>query len=57
MHQGPCTYVANVQLGLHVGPQTTGVGAVPRAVAFPIYLTGEPCLASMGEDTPCPADT
>jgi hypothetical protein len=27
------TYLADVQLGLHVGPPTTGTGAVPKAVA------------------------
>ena len=29
----PCTYVADMQLCLHVGPPTTGSQAVPKAVA------------------------
>jgi hypothetical protein len=29
---GSCTYVADMQLGLHVGLSTTGVGAVPEPV-------------------------
>jgi hypothetical protein len=28
-----CTYIADVQLGLLVGPPTTGEGAVPESVA------------------------
>jgi hypothetical protein len=27
------TYVTNIQLDLHVGNPTTGVGAIPKAVA------------------------
>lgn len=50
--RSPSTYVANVQLSLHVSPPTTGAGAVPKVVAclwnpFPIGLT---CLVSDGED-------
>ena len=30
---GPCTFVADVQLGLNVGPLTTGVEAVSDSVA------------------------
>ena len=33
LNLGPGTYVADVQLRLHVGPPTTGVWPVPRAVA------------------------
>lgn len=55
----PCTYVADVQRGLHVNPQTTGVGAIPESVACllvdPILLTGLPCLTSVGEEVPSPA--
>jgi hypothetical protein len=29
--RSPQTYVADVQLGLHVGPPTTRAGAVPKA--------------------------
>ena len=56
----PSTYVADVQLSLHVGPPTTGAWAVFNAVAclwntFP--LTGLPGLASVREDWPNPAET
>ena len=56
----PHTYVADVQLSLHVGPPTTGAWAVFNAVAclwntFP--LTGLPGLASVREDVPSSAET
>ena len=31
---GSCTYVPDVQLGLHECPQTTGAGAYPDSVAY-----------------------
>ena len=56
------TYVANVQLGLHVGSPTIGVVAISglNSVAciwklFP--LAGLPCLASVGEDALIPDET
>ena len=33
LNQGHGTYIADVQLSPHVGPLTTGAGAVPKAVA------------------------
>ena len=30
----PCTYVADVHLGLYVGPPKTGGGTVPESVAY-----------------------
>ena len=30
---GPCTYVTDMQIGLHVGSPTTGGGAYPDSVA------------------------
>jgi hypothetical protein len=39
----PPQYVSEEQLGLHVGPPTTGAGAT-------IPLPGLPCLASVGKD-------
>lgn len=39
------TYVADVLLGLHAGPPTTGAGVVPDSIA------------SVGEDVPSPAVT
>ena len=38
---GPYTFVANVQLGLHVGPLTSGVGAV-WVCFLPFPLPGLP---------------
>ena len=32
-HVPPNTYAADIQLGLHAGPPTTGAGAVPDSVA------------------------
>lgn len=44
-------YVADVQLGLHVGLPTTEAGAVSKAVAYPVPLTG------LEEDAPNPTET
>jgi hypothetical protein len=53
---GPYTFVADVQLGLHVASLTTGAGAVFECCltldSFP--LAGLPCLASVGEDALSP---
>ena len=53
-------YVANVQLGLHTGPPTAGAGAVPHSVTClcvdPLPLAGLPCLSSVEEDVPSPAE-
>ena len=42
-NQALCIYVVDVHLGLHVGPPTTGVKAVPESVACllvdPVALT------------------
>jgi hypothetical protein len=56
----PCTYVADVHLGLHACPPTTGARAYPDFVAGclsvdPVLLTGLPWLVSAGEDAPSPA--
>jgi hypothetical protein len=32
LHLGPCTHVADVQLGLHAGPPKDGVGDFPESV-------------------------
>jgi hypothetical protein len=32
-NEAPDTYAADVQLSLHVGPPSTGVEALPKAVA------------------------
>lgn len=58
----PCTYVADVLLGLHAGPPKTGVGAVtvPDSCCLsvgPTFLTGLPCLVSMGTYAPSPGMT
>jgi hypothetical protein len=55
----PSTYVANVQLGVHVGPPETGVGSISHCCLFvePIPLTGLSCLPSVGEDKPSHAET
>lgn len=45
------TYI-DVQLGLHLGPPSTGAGAYPDSVAclWTGSLTGQSCLASEGQD-------
>ena len=43
-----------MQLGLHVGPVTTGVGDISWLCCLPVVpapLTGIPCLDSEGEHT------
>ena len=53
MH-GLDTYVADVQLGFHVGPLASGVGAVLDSDAClpldPSPPAGLPCLTSVEED-------
>ena len=58
-HRLSCTHVVDVQLGLHVGPPTAGAGAVPKSVACLWIPTSNPvpCLASVREDSPSPAET
>lgn len=61
MGSAPCTYGADVQIGLYVCPPTAGVGIVPEQVAClpvdPILLTGLLSLDSVGSDAPGPAVT
>ena len=56
---GPYTFVADVQLGLHVASLTTGAGAVFECCLplDPFPLAGLPCLASVGEHAFGPAAT
>ena len=53
------TYVADVQLGLRVGPEQLERGSVPQTVACLGYvlLAGLPCLTSVGEDAPSLAES
>ena len=55
---GPLPDVVGKQLGLHLGPPTTGEGVLPEpATCLPVdptSLNRQPCLASLGEDTPSP---
>ena len=56
----PHTCAADVQLSLHTGSPTISVGSVSKAVAclwILVPLTGQPYLASVGEDVPSPAVT
>jgi hypothetical protein len=50
-----CTYVTNMQPGLHVGP--CGIKTIPNTVAClrSDLLAGLSCLASEREDDPSPA--
>jgi hypothetical protein len=59
LNEVPDLYVSDVQLSLHVGPPTTGVGAVPKAVIWLGYPvpTGLPCPASKQKDVPTVAET
>jgi hypothetical protein len=54
----PPTYIADVQLGLHVGPPTE-VGPISKAIACLEYapLTGLPCPASVREDVSSTVET
>jgi hypothetical protein len=49
----PPTYVADMQLGLHVGPSTTGSSLSLESIS----LAEMSCLMSMGEDVPILAET
>ena len=53
------TYVADVQLGLHVGPKQLDQGPSQRLFLYIGYvlLAGLPCLASVGGDAPSPKET
>ena len=57
----PHTHVADAQLGLHVGPQQLGVGAISDSLCClpldPFPLAGLPCLVSVGEDALSPDET
>ena len=49
---GPNTYVADVQLTLHVVPLKTRGRAVTLLLPLDSFiLAGQPCLDSLGEDT------
>lgn len=50
-HRHPCTYIADVQLGLHVGPPAAGTGVILKG---PIPMSG---LVSVAEDMPSPLKT
>ena len=50
-----CTYVADVYLGLHPGPPTTGAEAYPVSSLDPAPLTELSCLASKGENISSPS--
>ena len=56
---GPCTHVADVQLSLSIGTQTTGVEADPESASCqpidPVPLPGPYHLASVGLDVSNPA--
>jgi hypothetical protein len=56
----PPTYVADVQLGLHVGPEQLGVGAYPKSSYLHreyVLLAGLPCSHSVGEEAPSLSET
>ena len=56
----PYIYVADVQLGLHVGPLTIGVGGclcLLPAFGDSFLRAVLPCLVSVGEDARSLADT
>jgi hypothetical protein len=55
----PCTYVPDVQHGLHTSPPATGAETVPESIAYLwiLPLIKAPCLATVGEDTPSPVVT
>ena len=42
----PCTFVADIQLGLPVGPLTIGAGTIPKSVAYMWDMFYMPRLAS-----------
>ena len=51
----PGTYVADMQLRLHVGLPTTGVEAAPTVLDYLWKLFS--CLALVGKKAPNPTDT
>jgi hypothetical protein len=55
----PCTYVADVQFGLHVGPKQLKQGLSQKLLPVRGYvlLAGLSCLASVGEDVPSFTET
>ena len=55
----PSTYVADVQLRLHVGLPTTGAGLLLNLLPYSrIHSSlGWPCFVSVGEDVPNPEET
>ena len=56
----PCTYVTDVQLGLHVGPLTAGVEASFKICCLyvgHVLLFELLCLDSVREDMPCLENT
>jgi hypothetical protein len=57
--EDPYTFVADVQLGIHVGPPTIEVGAVSDSVVCHLFpcTNWTACWASVGEDVPNPALT
>ena len=51
----PHSYVADIQLGLLVGPEGNWSGCYPKSCCLYVgyvLLAGLPCLASMGEEAP-----
>ena len=49
----PFTYVADVQLGLHVGPEQLEQGYPKSGCMYMEYIVaGLPCLASVGKEAP-----
>jgi hypothetical protein len=57
----PITYLADVHLGLHVGPEQVGKGRALSQKLLPsvgcVLLDGMLCLASLGEIAPSLAET
>ena len=55
-----CLYVADVQLGLHVGPKQLEQGLSQKLLSVcetGMYVAGLSCLASVGENVPSPTGT
>ena len=55
--EAPCTYVADVQLGLHVGPPTTGVEPHSYSTAWLWRSLSEKYLVLQKLDVPGWIDT
>ena len=56
----PCTYLIDVQLGLHAGPEQLEQWQSQKLL--PVHgicglLAGPPCLASVGEEVPSLTET